>query len=111
MTDNKNDGPNNKNHQDPIVCSYGYKLICVDEQYSRPYKTYSGENTTNRFINEMNESEYCCGVIEREFNKPYVMNKKNHKDFKKSTNCWICQKQYKDDNVKVKDHYHITGKY
>ena len=31
-TDNKNDGPNAKKHQDCIVFSYDYKLIYVDKQ-------------------------------------------------------------------------------
>ena len=28
-----------KKYQDHIVCSYGYTLRCVDEQYSKPYKS------------------------------------------------------------------------
>ena len=27
-----------------IVCSYEYKLICIDDRYSKPYKTYFGED-------------------------------------------------------------------
>ena len=61
LTDNKNDEPNTKKYQDHIVCSYDYKLTYADEQNSRPYKTYFGEDTTIRFINEMmNESGYYC---------------------------------------------------
>ena len=30
-TDNKDGGPNTGNYQDHIVCSYGYKLVWVDE--------------------------------------------------------------------------------
>ena len=56
----------------------------------------------------MNESECCCRVIER---KLTLWLKNNHKDLKKSAKCWICQKQYKDENFKIKDHCHITGKY
>ena len=37
-------GSNTKKYEDHIVCSYDYKLICVYERYSKPYKTYFGEN-------------------------------------------------------------------
>ena len=40
------------------------------------------------------------------------MTKKILKDFKDSTKCCICQNQCKEEaNVKVKDHFQITGKY
>ena len=32
-TDNINFVPNTKEYQDHIICSYGNKLICVDDQY------------------------------------------------------------------------------
>ena len=28
-----------------IACSYGYKLVCVDDEFSKPFKTYIGEDT------------------------------------------------------------------
>ena len=39
------------------------------------------------------------------------MTKKNNEDFKNSTKCWICDNDYFDNDVKVRDHCHITGKY
>ena len=33
------------------------------------------------------------------------------KIFKKSINCWISDNDYFDNDVKVRDHYNITGKY
>ena len=39
------------------------------------------------------------------------MTKKDEKDFENSTKCWISHNVYVDDNVKVRDHGHITGKY
>ena len=32
-------------------------------------------------------------------------------DTEKSTKCWICDNDCVDNNVKVRDNYHITGKY
>ena len=34
-----------------------------------------------------------------------------NEDFKSSTKCWICDNYYIENDVKVRDHCHITGKY
>ena len=39
------------------------------------------------------------------------MTKEDNEVFKNSTKCWICDNDYIDNDVKVIDHCHITGKY
>ena len=39
------------------------------------------------------------------------MTKNGNEYFENSTKCWICDNDYVDNDVKVRDHYHITGKY
>ena len=51
-TDNFNFGPNTKKYQGHIVCSYGQKVICVDEQYSELYKTCFGEDALDKFLSD-----------------------------------------------------------
>ena len=46
--------------------------------------------------------------MKKHFSKELV---KTKKDFKNSTNCWICDDDYVESNVKVRNHCHITGKY
>ena len=50
-------------------------------------------------------------MMKRHFNKELVMTKEDNKDFKNSAKCWICDNDYVDNDVKVRDHCHITGKY
>ena len=58
-TDNINLSPNTKKCRDNIVCSYGYKLISVDDQYSKPYKTYLGDDPIDKYLNDMiKQKEY-----------------------------------------------------
>ena len=57
------------------------------------------------------ESEYCSKAIEIQFNKPLVMTEKDHYDFNNSTKCWNFKKPYEESEVKVKEHYHVTGKH
>ena len=32
-------------YQKHITCSYGYKLVCVDDKFDKPFKTYLDEET------------------------------------------------------------------
>ena len=49
--------------------------------------------------------------MEKHFNEEHVMTKENVKGVKNSTKCFICDNKYVDGYVKLKDHYHITGKH
>ena len=39
------------------------------------------------------------------------MTNEDNENFKDSTKCWICDNDYSDNDVKVRYHFHITGKY
>ena len=41
------------------------------------------------------------------------MTKQDCEDFENSTKCWICINVYadRDGDVKLRDHFHITGKF
>ena len=45
----------------------------------------------------------------KHFNKELMMTKKDNEDFKYSTICWICENDYFNNDVKVKDHCHIEA--
>ena len=95
-----------------IGCSYDYKLVCVDDKFSKPFKTYLGENSVYNFINNLIEESKCCSdVMKKQFKKELVMTKEDNEDFENSTKCWICDNDYIGNDVKVRYHYHITGKY
>ena len=55
------------------------------------------------------ESKHCSEVMKKHFNKELVMTKEDSEDFENSTKCSICHNDYVDNDVKVKDHYHVTG--
>ena len=69
--DNRNQNPEESyrsKYQKHIACSYGYKLVCVDDKFSKPIKTYLGEDTLSNFINGMiEESKYCSEVMKKTF--------------------------------------------
>ena len=49
--------------------------------------------------------------MKNHFNKQLAMTKKDNEDFKNSAKCWICDDDYVEGNVKVRDSCNITGKY
>ncbi|KAL9970556.1 hypothetical protein ACROYT_G022954 [Oculina patagonica] len=97
-------------HQD---CGYGYKVVCCyDDQYSKPVQIYRGEKAVYKFMEKMlDEIKYCKKVMKKHFNKPLKMTKDNEENFKNAKACHICDKQYTDDDIRVRDHCHIIGKY
>ena len=98
-------------YQDHIPCSFAYKLVCVDDKYSKDIALYRGKNSVYKFIQSIfNEYSYCKSVMKKHINKNLIMSaEKEEEEFEKSNICWICGKII-DDN-KVRDHCHITGKY
>ena len=44
--DNRKPNPNEsytKKYEKHFACSYGYKLVCVDGKFSKPFKSYVGK--------------------------------------------------------------------
>ena len=84
-------------YQKHVACTYGYKLVCVDDKFSKLSKSYLGEDAVYDFISSMiEESKYCSDAMKKHFNKELVMTKEDSKDFEISTKCWICDKDYID---------------
>ena len=80
----------------------------MDDNFSKSLKSYLGKVAAYNFINNIiKESNYCTDIMEKHFKKELVMTKKDNKDFKNSTKCWICYLVYIEGDVKVRDHYHI----
>ena len=76
---NPNTSCTNK-YQKDIACNYGYKLVCVDDNFNRPFKSY--------FISHIIEiGKYCRELLKKRFNKDHVMTKEDIEDFENS-NKW-----------------------
>ena len=49
--------------------------------------------------------------MKNHFNKNLIMTEEEQDLFQKSNNCWICKKLIDNDEDKVRDHCHVTGKF
>ena len=48
-------------YQNLIGCSYGYKLVCFNNQFSKYFKPYLGQYALYKFIfSIVKESKCCC---------------------------------------------------
>ena len=108
-----NDESYTEAYQKHTDCGYGYKVVCCyDDKYTKPVQIYRGEKAVYKFMEKMlEEVKYCKNIMKKEFNKPLRMTKDNEDKFKKAEDCHICNKQYTEKDIRVRDHCHITGKY
>ena len=100
-----------KKYQDHIPCSFAYKVVYVDNKFSKDVVLYRGKNAVLKFIEcILGEYEYCMSVMKKHFNKNLIMAAEENEEFERSSTCWICDGLIDFDD-KVRDHCHITGKY
>ena len=105
------EGSYSKKYQDHIPCSFAYKLVCVDDKFTKPIVVFRGENAAYEFIKAIfKEYQYCKKVMKKHFNKNLIMSEEEQK-FQSRNTCWICGKLIDNDDEKVRDHFHITGKF
>ena len=72
--DNGKQNPNESytsKYQKHVACSYGYKLlVCADDKFSNPFKSYLGKDAVSNFFSSMiKESKYSINVTKKHFNK------------------------------------------
>ena len=98
-------------YQDHVPCSFAYKLVCIDDKYSKDIVLYRVKNAVFKFIQCIfREYSYCKDVMKKPFNKNLVMTAEQNEEFERTNICWICGKLIDIGDNKVRDHCHITGK-
>ena len=77
----------------------------------KPIVVFRGENAAYEFIEAiLKEYEYCKKVMKKHFNKNLIMSEKEEQ-FQSSNTSWICEILIDNDDEKVRDHCHLTGKF
>ena len=100
-----------KKYHDHIPCSFAYKIVCVDNKFSKPIVVYRRKNAAYEFTKAiLKEYKYCKKIMKKHFNKNLITNEEEEYLFQQSNNCWICKKLIDNDDEKVRHHCHITEK-
>ena len=106
------EGTYTQKYHEPVPSSYAYKVVCIDDKYSKSIAVCRGVNAAYEFIKSiLKEHKYCKKIMKDQFNKNLVMTVKEEHLFQQSNNCWICKKLIDNEDEKVRDHCHITSKF
>ena len=63
-----------KKYQDHVPCSFAYKVVCIDDRFTKRIVVYRGENAAYEFIKAiLKEYKYCRKVMNKHFNKNMIM--------------------------------------
>ena len=80
------EGSYTKKYQDHIPCSFAYKVVCVNDKFTKRIVVYRGENATYEFIKAiLKEYKYCKKVMNKHSNKNLIMSEKKNIYFNKVT--------------------------
>ena len=75
-------------YQKHVACSFIHKVVCVDDKFIKPFKSYLAENAVYSFINSMIEESRCCSdLMKKHLNKELMMAKEDNEDFENSAKC------------------------
>ena len=95
--------------QDHVPCGFRYKVVCVDDKFTKDIVTYRGKDCVDKFVDAiLSEYEYCKSVMRDHFNKNLVMSMEEEV-FQKANKCCICGKLFELIDEKVRDHCHISS--
>ena len=95
-----------------VPCGFGYKVVCVDDRFSKDVVVYRGVDCVKKFIAcILDEYEYCKKICKNFFNKSLIMSAKEEEMLKNACSCWICGRLFDLMDEKVRDHCHISGKF
>ena len=91
-----------------------FKIVCFDERYNQKpvlFRARSEVEDVSAIFVEMLERDIKRIQEKFDFSKKMIFSPKDKDDFEKARVCWICQKEFKEREKKIRDHCHFTGKY
>ena len=106
------EGSYTKKYQDHIPCSFAYKVVCIDDRFTKPIVVFRGKNAGYEFIIAiLKEYEYCKKVMKKHFDKNLIMSEEEGEQFHSSNICWICEKLIDNGVEKFRDRCYIARKF
>ena len=71
-----------KKYHEHVPCSYAYKVVCIDDRFSKSIVVFRGKNAAYEFIKSiLEEHEYCRKIINKHFNKNLIMTEEFQEKF------------------------------
>ena len=100
-------------YQQHEACGYAFKRVSTLEKYDKPLQLYRGDGTENvaeHFINAIvKENDEIRKIMSDVI--PMNLTDDEEQQFQSCSKCYLCNVDYNDDDIKVRDHDHLTGSY
>ena len=68
------EGSYTKKYHNHVPCSYIYKVVCIDDRFSKSIVVFRGKNAAYEFIKAILGEHKCCKkIMKKHFNKNLIM--------------------------------------
>ena len=82
------EGSYTKKYHEHVPCSYAYKVVCIDDRFSKSIVVFRGKNAAYEFIKAiLEEYKYCKKMMKEHFNKNLVITEEEKHLFQQSNSC------------------------
>ena len=108
---------NTKKYHDHIPFSFGYKVVCIRDKFSKQFVFHRREKMQSigllkQFLKIMimilEDYDYYDNVTKNHFNKSLAMSTEDEQRFKSRNKCWICDKIFDVGDTRVRDNFQVT---
>ena len=98
-----------KKYQKHGPISFSYYIKCFDDNvFKSRLRSYTGEDAMQKFVESLEKDVIEIANIPE---VDMIFGKNEEERYNEETKCWICNGKFKEDDKKVKDHCHFTGRY
>ena len=74
-----------KNIKITILWSFAYKLVCVDDEFTKQIVVFRGRNAGYEFVKAIKEYQYCAKLMKKHSNKNLIMSEEEENNFNRVT--------------------------
>jgi len=93
------------------VHSVGYYTRCSFDDGASAYRFYRGENCVAWFVREFRELAHRAKAALDAVIPMADLTPNERERFASATRCYVCERPFKADDARVRDHCHLTGRF
>lgn len=98
-------------YQKHETCAIAFQVVCEYDNSLSYYQSYRGPNAAFWFLEQLKALTVKIALIYKNIAPMTILTDEQWQDFNNTQNCHICKKPFCDDDLKVRDHNHLTGAY
>jgi len=101
-------------YQKHVPCSFAYKRVSTLEKYDKDIVLFRSDDedvsVAEKFLNSLlKEADEISRIMENIV--PMNLTEEEENEFQAAEKCSLCGQQFDEDDKRVRDHDHLTGKY